>query len=483
MAEKKILDVDAYIESLKKAQSAAAAKKAASEAAARKKKQDSAEARNIQNQANLKFQYADALSNSLLDYEGQLQVFATRIARGDVLNPLEQRDFDFAVKQYKSVSSAYTKAYNEGTQILDKMPTTFAKEKTAIKKDQGIVEETQVETDSPSLTDFLKDAIGSVEKTKKLQQALKDAGKYKGPVDGIFRAEILVPAASAAEEALAVYEGLGIVFADRFEGYKRLQGGAGGDGGTGTAYAPSGVLDIYTPDKALSYIENLYNTTIGGQIDPDIAQKIADKLIDKQSKMSSAATTTYKTVNGRRIAVQTTGFDEQKFVVDELKKVKDPTTGKSIYDQKQAAARDISVQALNNAAKANGVTLGKDEIDGWTKRIQAGEDLDIFKNIIRQRAAVGQPDTVVKMLNEGSDLESVYEPYKRTMASILEVTPDSINFDDPTLRNAITKDGTMTLYDYQKSLRKDPRWQYTDNARQTVSSGLTQVLKDFGFMG
>jgi hypothetical protein len=483
MAEKKILDIDSFISNLKEAQAAATAKAQAAEAAAKKKKAESAEARNIQSEANNKFQYADALATTLTDYEGQIQAFATKIARGDVLDPIQQRDFDFAIKQYKSVSSTYTKAYNEGTKILEKMPASFKKEKTAIQKDQGIVDETEVETTNPSLTDFLKDAIGSVEKTKKLQQSLKDAGTYTGPVDGIFRAEVLVPAAERAEESLAIYEGLGITFADRFEGYKRLQGSKDGTGGTGNAYAPTGVLDIYTPDKALSYVENLYGTLIGGQIDPKIAQKITDKLIAKQSKMSSAATTTYKMVNGRRVAVQTTGFDEQKFVADELKKIKDPTTGKSIFDQKLATARDTNIQALTNAAKANGVSISKDELDGWAKRIQSGEDVDVFRNIIRQRAAIGQPDSVVKLLNEGTDLEAVYDPYKRSMASILEVNPETIDFNDPTLRNAITKDGTMTLYDYQKSLRKDPRWQYTDNARQTVSTGLTQVLRDFGFMG
>jgi len=483
MAEKKILDIESYISGLKEAQAAATAKAAIAEAEAKAKKADSVEARNIKSEASNKFQYADALATTLINYEGQIQAFGTKIARGDILDPIQQRDFDFAIKQYKSVSSAYTKAYAEGTKILEKMPATFKKEKEVIKKDQGIVDETQVETTKPSLTDFLKDAIGNVEKTKKLQQALKDAGKYTGPVDGIFRAEILVPAAERAEESLAIYEGLGITFTDRFEGYKRLQGSKDGEGGLGKAYAPSGILDVYTPDKALSYVENLYGTVIGGQIDPKIAQKISDKLIARQSKMSSAATTTYKMVNGRRVAVQTTGFDEQKFVTDELKKIKDPTTGKSIFDQKLATARDTNIQALTNAAKANGVPVTKEELDGWAKRIQSGEDVDVFKNIIRQRAAVGQPDSVVKLLNEGTDLAAVYDPYKRTMASILEVNPETIDFNDPTLRNAITKDGTMTLYDYQKSLRKDPRWQYTDNARKTVSSGLTQVLQDFGFMG
>ena len=69
------------------------------------------------------------------------------------------------------------------------------------------------------------------------------------------------------------------------------------------------------------------------------------------------------------------------------------------------------------------------------------------------------------------------------MAATLEVNPETIKLNDPTLRMAIGPDKEMSLYDYQRSLRKDARWQYTDNARQDVSSIAKSVLQDFGFQG
>jgi hypothetical protein len=48
---------------------------------------------------------------------------------------------------------------------------------------------------------------------------------------------------------------------------------------------------------------------------------------------------------------------------------------------------------------------------------------------------------------------------------------------------AIGPDKEMSLYDFQRSLRKDPRWQYTDQARQSVSEAALGVLRDFGFTG
>jgi hypothetical protein len=47
----------------------------------------------------------------------------------------------------------------------------------------------------------------------------------------------------------------------------------------------------------------------------------------------------------------------------------------------------------------------------------------------------------------------------------------------------ITDKGDMNLYEFQKELRKDNRWQYTDNARGSVSTAALQVLRDFGFQG
>ena len=80
-------------------------------------------------------------------------------------------------------------------------------------------------------------------------------------------------------------------------------------------------------------------------------------------------------------------------------------------------------------------------------------------------------------------MSTIYSPYKDVLAQTLEINPNGITLNDPSLRMAIGPDKEMSLYDYKKMLRKDPRWQYTDNARQTVSSGLTQVLRDFGFQG
>jgi hypothetical protein len=41
----------------------------------------------------------------------------------------------------------------------------------------------------------------------------------------------------------------------------------------------------------------------------------------------------------------------------------------------------------------------------------------------------------------------------------------------------------MNVYDFKKALRKDNRWQYTEQARKDVSSATLDILRDFGFQG
>jgi hypothetical protein len=141
---------------------------------------------------------------------------------------------------------------------------------------------------------------------------------------------------------------------------------------------------------------------------------------------------------------------------------------------------------LKKTAAANGLDLTKafgGQIQNWLQSIEQGESIDTFKQVIRNVAKLGLPDKVGALVDQGVDLDTIYSPYRRQMASLLEVDEDAINLDDPLLRSAIGPDKEMSLYDFKRTIRKDPRWQYTDNAREDVSNVALQVLRDFGFQG
>lgn len=154
----------------------------------------------------------------------------------------------------------------------------------------------------------------------------------------------------------------------------------------------------------------------------------------------------------------------------------------------KTAAGEVAnaLDSLRSTARANGFNLSKDfgnQIDGWLRRIAEGESVEDFNRLIRQQAKLGLPEKVGALLDEGLDLANIFAPYRNTMAALLEVTPDSISLDDPLLRSAYGPDKETSIYDFKRAVRKDPRWQYTDNAREEVSSSVLQVLRDFGFQG
>jgi hypothetical protein len=144
------------------------------------------------------------------------------------------------------------------------------------------------------------------------------------------------------------------------------------------------------------------------------------------------------------------------------------------------------LQDLRSTAKANGIDFDKvykNNINDWLGRLAQGESVETYKNLIRQQAKMGLPDRIASMLDQGLDLEQIYAPYKSLMASYLEIPAQNIDLNDRTLRMAIGPEKEMTLYDFERSLKNDPRWEYTNNAREEVSSNVLSVLRSFGFQG
>jgi len=152
-------------------------------------------------------------------------------------------------------------------------------------------------------------------------------------------------------------------------------------------------------------------------------------------------------------------------------------------------------QALQAVAKANGLGIkdilprlsvlpGQNLDDVVLQKLATGElDINRLAQDARMIAAQGNPDYVKNLLQQGYDLEQIYAPYKNVMAQLLELNPDEIELNDNTLRSAIGQDREMNVYDFKKALRKDSRWQYTENAREEVANSVLGVLRDFGFQG
>jgi hypothetical protein len=184
--------------------------------------------------------------------------------------------------------------------------------------------------------------------------------------------------------------------------------------------------------------------------------------------------------------------EDESFITDFLAASIRPVSGMiggKVTEGYSGQALD-NYQRLVKTARENGFQLS-DIIPGGSTEVQvlqniASGKLDIDRVIqdARKLAAQGQPQYVRDLLAQGYNLNQVFAPYRQVMANVLEIgDPDQIDLNDPLLRSAITDKGDMNLYDFRKQLRKDNRWQYTEQAKQDVSTAALNVLRDFGFQG
>jgi hypothetical protein len=145
--------------------------------------------------------------------------------------------------------------------------------------------------------------------------------------------------------------------------------------------------------------------------------------------------------------------------------------------------------AIKNLARNNGINLSDTAAADYANKINAGIiDENTVMNTLRESAASAFPQFADK-IKAGIDLKTLADPYIQSMSRILELPDSAIDVFDPKVRGALSftmpdgKVGTKSIYDFEKELRQDTRWQYTNNAREEVSNSVVKVLKDFGFMG
>jgi hypothetical protein len=105
---------------------------------------------------------------------------------------------------------------------------------------------------------------------------------------------------------------------------------------------------------------------------------------------------------------------------------------------------------------------------------------------IRETAASAYP-SYAESIRKGVSVDALSSAYKASYSSILEVDPDSVNYNNPRLRRALQyidpktgQPGVMPIWQFEKELRSAPEWEYTNNARDTIDSLTLKVFRDMG---
>lgn len=102
--------------------------------------------------------------------------------------------------------------------------------------------------------------------------------------------------------------------------------------------------------------------------------------------------------------------------------------------------------------------------------------------------AIGRFPALSDRLRAGANLRDIADPYFRQMSELLDVDSDSISFDDPLVQQAFNGSDpsqgpkAMSLYDFRRAVRKDPRWSNSPDAQTRVNSAMSDILRDFGIV-
>lgn len=211
---------------------------------------------------------------------------------------------------------------------------------------------------------------------------------------------------------------------------------------------------------------------------------------DASGRSKTTVKSTYK--NGQLVSTDyltAEGQDPKTWLEDQVKK--NIATGKLELNQlniPEGPAGKYFI-AIKNFATDNGIRLSDEAANSYARQIVAGSlDENTVINTLRESAATAFPSLSEK-IKAGIDLKTLADPYIQSMSNILELPSTSIDVFDPKIRSALAytlpdgKVGTKSIYEFENDLRKDDRWQYTENARKTVSGAALQVLRDFGLQG
>lgn len=146
------------------------------------------------------------------------------------------------------------------------------------------------------------------------------------------------------------------------------------------------------------------------------------------------------------------------------------------------------VQELKNFARSYGLSYTDAKYNQWGADLFANRITDAeVEEAIKTESASKYP-AFADQIMKGVSLDALSSAYKSSMATILEIDPDSVGYDDPTLMKALQyigpdgKPTTKPLWQFESDLRSDARWQFTNNARDSIDSLQYKVMKDWGLM-
>lgn len=148
---------------------------------------------------------------------------------------------------------------------------------------------------------------------------------------------------------------------------------------------------------------------------------------------------------------------------------------------------------LQEMAKSYGIQYSPATLSAWSKQIVLGNNsIDHYQEQFKNLAA-GRYPGIADQIRAGATVQQIADPYIQSYANLLELDPNAVSLStgliqqalqgraDQTGKTGSQVTGAMPLYQFEKLVRTDPKWQYTTNAKDSFSTALVKIGHDFGF--
>lgn len=144
---------------------------------------------------------------------------------------------------------------------------------------------------------------------------------------------------------------------------------------------------------------------------------------------------------------------------------------------------------LDSLISNYGLNLGKNwKATNLEKIIKGDDTIEGVANRVRELAK-REYKAFADAIDGGATVREIADPYAQQMADLLEINPNDVDIQkDKLIQRALkatSQDGKPAAMDFSSfadMVRKDDRWQYTDNAKEHVAGVATELFRSFGLM-
>ena len=249
-----------------------------------------------------------------------------------------------------------------------------------------------------------------------------------------------------------------------------------------------GTTVISSVGEITSEINEAFGTMFGAAVPKEINTAFFNELRALQSSRSTKPLPKKENAkpDAPNVVIEGVSTQERKDILNKyLKKyATDQLAAVALGDPKAVAnitkgTFGLTYTTLKNAYANNGIPINVNQLGKLSVESALNPKIEASNiNLINLQAKTYYPALADK-IDKGFTVKQLLTPYLNTRANILEEDADSIDLKE---LQEVAKDpkGLMGLYDYEISLRKNPKWRFTKNAQDSMGSLGRDLTKMFG---